>query len=122
MTMTEWWTPAMTWALAAMAGVLLGAMFYGGLWYTVRKGLSSPRPAAWFLGSLLLRTGITLAGFYGVSGGQGDRLLACLLGFVLARFLVTRLTRGRVSPRRDRASLAEICRHDTAAQEAGHAA
>lgn len=120
--MTEWWTPAMTWVLASMAGVLLGAIFYGGLWYTVQKGLSSPRPAAWFLGSLLLRTGITLAGFYGVSGGQGDRLLACLLGFVLARFLVTRLTRSSVSPRRDRANLAETRLRDAAGQEAGHAA
>lgn len=86
--MHESWTLA----LALMAGALLGAMFFGGLWWTVRKGISSPRPATWFLGSLLLRTGIILAGFYFISGGQADRLLACLLGFVIARFLVTWLT------------------------------
>jgi hypothetical protein len=28
-----------------------------------------------------------LAGFYAVSGGHWDRLLACLLGFVIARLL-----------------------------------
>ena len=50
--------------LAVVAGVLLGAIFFGGLWWTVRKGVSSTRPALWFLGSLLLRTGIVLAGFY----------------------------------------------------------
>jgi F1F0 ATPase subunit 2 len=105
MTMPEWWTLAVTWALASLAGMLLGAVFYGGLWWTVRKGVSSPRPAAWFLGSFLLRTGIVLAGFCFVSGGRADRLLACLLGFIIARFLVTWLTRGSVAPRRCIASL-----------------
>ena len=77
--------------LAGGAGVLLGAAFFGGLWYTVRRGLTSKRPAVLFLGSLLLRTGIVLAGFYLVAGGRGGRLLACLLGFVVARLIVTRL-------------------------------
>jgi len=78
--------------LAWMAGGGLGAIFYGGLWWTVRKGVSSKQPALWFFGSLLLRMGIALAGFYFVSGGHWYRLLACLLGFVIARFIVTRLT------------------------------
>ena len=68
-------------------------MFSGGLWWTVRQGLSSKRAALWFLGSLLLRMGIALAGFYFVSAGHWQRLLLCLLGFVLARLAVTRLTR-----------------------------
>ena len=84
--------------LALVAGVLLGAMFFGGLWWTVCKGVSSQRPALWFLGSLLLRTSIILGGFYVVSGGHWDRLLACLLGFVIARFIVTRLTRAAGKP------------------------
>jgi len=37
--------------------------------------------------------GITLAGFYFVSNGHWQRLLLCLLGFVMARLIVTRLTR-----------------------------
>ena len=40
--------------LALAAGFLLGVIFFGGLWWTVQKGLSSRRPAFWFLGSLLL--------------------------------------------------------------------
>ena len=79
--------------LAGMAGLVLGAVFFGGLWWTVRKGVSSQRPARWFLGSLLLRTGIVLAGFYFVAGGRWERLLPCLLGFVMARLAVTWLTR-----------------------------
>jgi F1F0 ATPase subunit 2 len=78
----------MTLALAWLAGGLLGVIFFGGLWWTVRKGVSSPRPALWFLGSLLLRMSVTLAGFYFVSGGQWKRLVACLVGFVVARSVV----------------------------------
>lgn len=80
-------------ALALSAGVLLGAIFFGGLWWTVRKGFSSEQPAFWFFGSLLLRMSIALTGFYFVSGGQWERLLLCLVGFVIARLVVTRLTR-----------------------------
>ncbi len=77
--------------LPLVAGVLLGAMFFGGLWWTVRKGVSSQRPALWFFGSSLLRMTIALAGFYFVAGGRWERLLVCLLGFVVARLVVTRL-------------------------------
>ncbi len=79
--------------LSGLAGGLLGVLFFGGLWWTVRKGLASPRPALWFLGSLLIRTAIILAGFYFVGRGDGKRLLVCLLGFIIARFVVMRLTR-----------------------------
>ena len=80
-------------ALAWLAGGGLGAIFFGGLWWTVRKGISSPRPQLWFLGSLLLRTSIVLAGFYFVGRGQWQRLLLCLIGFVMGRLIVIRLTR-----------------------------
>ncbi len=59
-----------TLALAFVAGALLGAFFFGGLWWTVQKGVASEQPALWFLGSLLLRTGLILAGFYLVSQGH----------------------------------------------------
>jgi len=81
---------------AAIAGVLLGVLFFGGLWWTVRKGLTSTRPVLWFLASSVLRTGMVLIGFYVASGGHWQRLIACLIGFVIARFAVTRLTQGGV--------------------------
>jgi F1F0 ATPase subunit 2 len=83
----------LTLALAWLAGGALGAIFFGGLWWTVRKGVSSPQPALWFFGSLLLRMSIVLAGFYFVSGGQWKRLVACLVGFIIARVVVTWLMR-----------------------------
>jgi F1F0 ATPase subunit 2 len=45
------------------------------------------------LGSLLLRTGLAMAGFYFIGRGHWERLLVCLLGFVMARLIVMRLTR-----------------------------
>ena len=83
----------LTLSLALVSGIMLGALFFGGLWWTVQKGLSSKQPAFLFLGSLLVRTGIILVGFYFVSGSHWERLVLCLLGFVIARFIVTRLTR-----------------------------
>ena len=80
-------------ALALSAGLLLGVIFFGGLWWTVRRGVASERPAFWFFGSLLLRMSIALAGFYFVSGGHWERLLLCLVGFIVARLVVTWLTR-----------------------------
>jgi F1F0 ATPase subunit 2 len=79
--------------LALVVGVVLGAIFFGGLWWTVRKGVSSQRPVFWFLGSLLLRTSIALTGFFLIARGHWERLLVCLLGFVIARLIVMRLTR-----------------------------
>jgi F1F0 ATPase subunit 2 len=85
-------TEIMLACMALFAGILLGAVFFGGLWWTVSKGLSAKRPALWFIVSLALRTAVTLTGFYFVSGGDWKRLLACLFGFIIARFIVTRWT------------------------------
>jgi len=84
--------------LALAAGGVLGVIFFGGLWWTVRMGLGSRRPALWFIGSLLLRMSIALAGFYFVGQGHAMRLIACLLGFVIARLAVTRLTHSSLGP------------------------
>ncbi|WP_296485343.1 ATP synthase subunit I [Rhodoferax sp.] len=83
----------LTLVLAGLAGAMLGAFFFGGLWWTVRKSLASAKPGLWVFGSLLLRMGVTMTGFYFVSGGDWRRLLSCLVGFVIVRQLVTRLTR-----------------------------
>jgi F1F0 ATPase subunit 2 len=76
--------------LALLAGVLLGIIFFGGLWWTIQRGVSSKSPAILFSGSLLLRTATTVAGFYLISRGNWRNLLVCLFGFLLARLLLTR--------------------------------
>ena len=104
MTMND--TLALMWAW--FAGMALGAFFFGGLWWTIRKSLSSAKPALWVLGSLLLRMGVTMTGFYLVSGLDWRRLLSCLIGFVVARQLVTRLSR---APEADQTRHAHEVRH-----------
>ena len=74
-----------TLALAWLAGGALGAVFFGALWWTVRKSLATAKPALWVLGSLLLRIGMTVTGFYFVAAGDWQRLLSCLVGFVMVR-------------------------------------
>lgn len=74
--------------LACTGGLLLGVLYYGGLWLTVRMGLAGRRPALWFLASYLLRTGTVVAGMYVLSGGLWQRLLVCLLGFLSVRLLM----------------------------------
>lgn len=83
--------PEMLWPV--VAGFVLGGIFFGGLWWTVRHLSDLRRPALALLVSGLLRTTAVLGGFYAVGGGQWSRLLLCLLGFLLARLAVTWFTR-----------------------------
>lgn len=76
-----------------LVGVLLGCLFFGGLWWTVQRAVATRWVALWFFASLLLRTGIVLGGFYLSCGDDWQRWLAALLGFVVARMVVTRVTR-----------------------------
>ncbi len=84
---------SITMILPTIVGLALGTIFFGGLWWTIRMGLASDRAAVWFLGSLLVRTGIVLAGFYFTGKDDWKRMAACLVGFIIARFAVTWLTR-----------------------------
>ena len=80
--------------LSLTSGILLGAFFFGGLWWTVRRSLSSPNSGLWFVGSTLLRVSAVMAGFYfllGLPGESWQILLAGLLGFVITRLVATRL-------------------------------
>lgn len=78
---------------ALLAGIVLGSIFFGGLWWTVRNAISSKHVALLFFGSMLLRTALVVLGFYFILGDDWQKLIAGLLGFVIARIVITRLTR-----------------------------
>jgi len=77
-------------ALSFAGGVLLGAVFFGGLWITILNGMYSRFPALWFIVSYILRITIILAGFYYGSDGHWEQLVAMLLGFITVRFALVR--------------------------------
>ena len=81
----------MTLFLAGLSGLVIGAVFYAGLWFTVRHGLTAKQPALWFFGSVLVRSPLVLLVFYVAAQGNWQRLVACLAGFLVARLVVTRI-------------------------------
>jgi F1F0 ATPase subunit 2 len=82
---------------AFLGGAGLGSFYFIGLWWTVQKLPSSKSPALLSLGSFVVRTAVVLTGFYFIMGGQWERLLACLAGFMTARVVLIRgLKPGRV--------------------------
>ncbi|SFN65837.1 ATP synthase subunit I [Nitrosospira briensis] len=92
--MSEMSIQALALLLALAAGMLLGVIFFGGLWWTVRSGMTARQPALWFIGSMILRTGIVTMGLYfllSLSGNSWKILLGGLFGFILARLLATRV-------------------------------
>jgi F1F0 ATPase subunit 2 len=80
-------------ALAGGAGLFLGAVFFGGLWLTVRWSVTSERPALWFITSFVVRMSIVLTGVYLVSGRDWRLLAICLVGCTISRMIVMRLSR-----------------------------
>lgn len=79
--------------LVASMGFVLGLIFFGGLWWTIRRMLHSRQLALWMLGSLLLRMAIALSGFWLIAGHDWKRMLVSLAGFLIARFALTSLPR-----------------------------
>lgn len=79
--------------IAVLSGLILGAVFFGGLWLTVKMALGTTYTSLWFLGSSLIRTAIVLTGFYFMSQQGLLLLLTSVAGFFAARFLVLRLSR-----------------------------
>jgi F1F0 ATPase subunit 2 len=79
--------------LPLIVGLLLGVLFFGGLWLTVKKLAVSKMPALLVLFSFVFRISIVLAGFYFVGLDDWKKLGMCLIGFIVARFAVIHYTK-----------------------------
>jgi len=86
--MSEVLTISLLWPV--LAGAVLGSVFFAGLWWTIAKSTSVKSPLLWLLGSLLARMMMVLLGFYWVADGHWQRLMACLVGFIITRAMLTR--------------------------------
>jgi len=80
-------------ALALIAGVVLGVLFYGGLWLTIKRLTTTRHPVLLTLFSFWGRTVGTIAGFLLAMNGQWQNALMCLAGFVIGRLVVSVLLR-----------------------------
>lgn len=77
--------------LGLCAGLVVGAAYFAGLWWTVRKVTRVQRPAPWLLGSFVVRSLLALGAFALVlTLGSPVALVAALIGFMAARWLTTR--------------------------------
>lgn len=74
---------------ALISGILLGAFYFGGLWWTVRRMSGSQRPLYLYFASLAFRMIIISGGFYFVLILAGwPALIACLVAFIALRSLL----------------------------------
>jgi len=78
--------------IALVAGFGIGLGYFGGLWLTIRRLPGSRHPALLIVGSYLLRLALVLGGVYLfiVFSGGWQQVLAYVLGFTLARIILTR--------------------------------
>ena len=84
---------ALNWTVLASglaAGLLLGVLYLLGLWWTVRRAASTGNRALLAI-SFVIRAGLLLLALYFMAGFGLQLLVAALAGFLLARWLMTRL-------------------------------
>jgi F1F0 ATPase subunit 2 len=74
--------------LALLGGMALGAFYFGGLWYTIRQIPTSTRPGILLIASMIVRVVVVLGAFILIMDGSWQRLLACVVGFILMRQLL----------------------------------
>ena len=76
------------------AGMILGIVYFRGLWQTVLRLPDFRRPAWSMSWSFVARVGIVMSGFYFIMDGHLERLAMAMAGFILVRqTLVRRLGR-----------------------------
>ena len=79
--------------LASLFGVILGVIFFGGLLWTIQRGLHSQQPALTFVVSYFIRLFAVMLGFWWMASSHWGSIFACLCAFVAVRFLFTRFGR-----------------------------
>lgn len=86
--MTE--THMLSIVLALCAGLVLGFLFFGGLWLTTRRLPSSARPYRLMLVSFAVRLTLLIAGLYWATGGDPVLVISSMIGLLAARTVAVR--------------------------------
>jgi F1F0 ATPase subunit 2 len=77
--------------IAFARGILLGCAFFYVLWLSTQKLMVSKPSVLWFIGAWLARMALAIGGLYLISMGNWLLLLASLCGFIVGRYLISRL-------------------------------
>lgn len=79
--------------LGFLAGLLLGLIFFGGLYWSVEKLAQVKNPAILMLLSLLVRMAALMAGFILLFKRSFTEGIAALLGIIFVKFLLIAYSR-----------------------------
>lgn len=79
--------------IAMIIGIGMGFFYFGGLWLTVKRVTNSQQRVLLVIGSFIVRNAVCAVILWLLArGGNWQRVIVCLLGFVIARtFLIRRL-------------------------------
>ena len=79
----------MGYVLAFAGGIILGLLFFGGLYITVQKMETLKNPALLMILSFMARMGVLVLAFYFISKVGYKEVLFALAGVILTRFVMT---------------------------------
>lgn len=77
-------------ALGFAAGLVAGVLYLVALWFTVKRAARTGDRSLLVI-SFLARAAVLLLAFYGLRGLGVQGLIAALIGFIAARWLMTRI-------------------------------
>lgn len=84
--MNFWTLPLWPSFLCLLAGMLVGLVYFGGLWLTVKKMRTSPHFYRLMVFSWVMRTLFLLGAFYVLMQGDWQRLIVAFLGVLTVRY------------------------------------
>lgn len=76
--------------LGFAAGLVAGVLYLVALWFTVKRAARTGDRSLLII-SFLARAAVLLLAFYGLRGLGPQGLIAALIGFIAARWLMTRI-------------------------------
>jgi F1F0 ATPase subunit 2 len=86
----------MLWGLAVIGGVLLGLLYFGGLWMTLQYITRTNRPKTLLGMSLIIRVCLVMVGFWIIVRKDPMLFMVTFAAFLMTRVILTR-TLGRGS-------------------------
>ena len=75
-------------ALGLVWGLLIGLLYFGGLWWTIVRLPGKVRPKLWLTASYALRLGLALLGFWLIMRESLYALFLSLAGFLIMRLIL----------------------------------